>query len=252
MVLKDIFTNLMQSYAEDVVLREQYWLEIEKAYTGSKRHYHNLTHLEQLFQQLLPLKAEIADWDTLLFSLFYHDIVYNVRRQDNEEKSAELAKKRLTDLHYPLERVEKCVAQIIATKSHTLSPDADTNLFTDADLAILGRDWPTYHSYTQQVRREYAIYPDLLYKPGRRKVLQHFLDMERIFKTAHFYDLYEQKARANLSQELAELWARPAICSFLSGLTLSLFFTKGKKKKNLTLVRQKGYDLFWSSISIHF
>lgn len=205
MSLKVSFSNLIQRYTEQTAVIDQYWQEIETAYKGPKRHYHKLTHLEQVFQQLLPLRAEIADWDTLLFSLFYHDIVYNVRRQDNEEKSAELAQERLQALVYPPERIEKCVAQIIATKSHTLSPNADTNLFTDADLAILGQDWPIYHSYTQQVRREYAIYPDLLYKPGRRKVLQHFLDMERIFKTAHFYDLYEQKARVNLSQELAEL-----------------------------------------------
>lgn len=205
MLLKDIFTNLTAIYTQDAALVDQYWLEIEKAYGGKKRHYHNLNHLEQLWQQLLPLKAKIADWETLLFSLFYHDIVYKVRRQDNEEKSAELAQERLQALSYPPDRIERCVAQIIATKSHTLSTDADTNLFTDADLAILGQDWPTYHTYALQVRREYAIYPDLLYKPGRRKVLQHFLNMERIFKTSHFYDLYEQKARSNLSRELAEL-----------------------------------------------
>lgn len=205
MLLKDIFNNLLAAYTKDNALLEQYWLEIEKAYGAKGRHYHNLRHLDQLLQQLLPLKAEIADWDTLLFSLFYHDIVYNVRRQDNEEKSAELAQKRLQALAYPSERILNCVSQIIATKSHTLSSDADTNLFTDADLAILGQDWSTYHNYAQQVRREYAIYPDLLYKPGRRKVLQHFLDMERIFKTSHFYDLYEQKAHSNLSRELAEL-----------------------------------------------
>ncbi len=137
MLLKDTFTALLQPYSNGVVV-EQYWLEIEKAYSGKKRHYHNLIHLEQLWQQLFALKSEISDWDTLLFSLFYHDMVYNVRRQDNEEKSAELAKQRLQALPYPPAGIDKCVAQIVATKSHTLSPDLDTNLFTDADLAILG------------------------------------------------------------------------------------------------------------------
>ncbi len=204
MLLKDTFTALIQPYSNGAVV-ELYWLEIEKAYSGKKRHYHNLMHLEQLWQQLFPLKSVITDWDTLLFSLFYHDMVYNVRRQDNEEKSAELAKQRLQALPFPPAGIDKCIAQILATKSHTLSPDLDTNLFTDADLAILGQDWPTYHRYTQQVRREYSIYPDLLYKPGRKKVLQHFLNMERIFKTAHFFDLYEKVARANLSREIGEL-----------------------------------------------
>ena len=205
MLLKDTFTTLIHLYSKDAVVVEQYWLEVEKAHSGKKRHYHNLTHLEQLWQQLLPLKTEITDWDTLLFSLFYHDIVYNVRRQDNEEKSADLARQRLQELNYPEPAIQNCVAQILATKGHTISPDVDINLFTDADLSILGQDWAIYLTYTQQVRREYSIYPDLLYKPGRKKVLQHFLNMERIFKTAHFFDLYEKVARTNLSREIGEL-----------------------------------------------
>jgi predicted metal-dependent HD superfamily phosphohydrolase len=42
------------------------------------------------------------------------------------------------------------------------------------------------------------MYPDFLYKPGRRKVLTHFLEMERIFKSDHFYQKYEEQARKNL------------------------------------------------------
>lgn len=56
-----------------------------------------------------------------------------------------------------------------------------------------------------QVRKEYSIYPDLLYKPGRKKVLQHFLQMERIFKTQVFYDKYETQSRRNLEKELNQL-----------------------------------------------
>ena len=49
------------------------------------------------------------------------------------------------------------------------------------------------------------FYPDLLYKPGRKKVLQHFLSMERIFKTEQFFSRFEDKARKNLLQEFETL-----------------------------------------------
>ena len=62
-----------------------------------------------------------------------------------------------------------------------------------------------YDTYCQQVRKEYSIYPDFLYKPGRKKVLEHFLNMERIFKTTYFFDLYEAQARENLRRELSSL-----------------------------------------------
>jgi predicted metal-dependent HD superfamily phosphohydrolase len=35
--------------------------------------------------------------------------------------------------------------------------------------------------------------------------LKHFLDRERIFKTDHFYNLYEVQARMNLTHELEML-----------------------------------------------
>ena len=80
--------------------------------------------------------------------------------------------------------------------------DTDTNLFTDADLAILGTDWNSYKKYYQQIRKEYSIYPDMIYNPGRKKVLHHFLHMERIYKTVWFYNRYEQQAIINLEKEL--------------------------------------------------
>lgn len=89
----------------------------------------------------------------------------------------------------------------MATKDHRSAADPDTDLLTDADLAVLGRDWPVYKAYSEKIRREYAIYPDALYKPGRKAVLQHFLAMERIFKTTYFYDRFEKQSRQNLQQE---------------------------------------------------
>ena len=54
----------------------------------------------------------------------------------------------------------------------------------------------------KNIRKEYAIYPDMLYNPGRKKVLQHFLTMDTIYKTAVYRDRYEQKAKENLQREL--------------------------------------------------
>jgi predicted metal-dependent HD superfamily phosphohydrolase len=66
----------------------------------------------------------------------------------------------------------------------------------------LGQPWGEYTQYAKNVRKEYAIYPDLLYNPGRRKVLNHFLSMERIFKTSHFFEKFEATARLNMSKEM--------------------------------------------------
>lgn len=94
---------------------------------------------------------------------------------------------------------------ILATKLHEISQDNDTNYFIDADLAILGRGQYEYQKYTEQIREEYSIYPDFMYNNGRKKALQHFLQMDAIYKTDYFFEKYEKQARLNISNELETL-----------------------------------------------
>ena len=199
--LKEEFTKLVAGYGH-AAIADELWTELEKAYSGKGRHYHTLEHLDNLFTQLSEIQTQLNDRNAVLFSLFYHDAVYNVLRSDNEEKSALLAEKRMKQMAVPVETIEKCKAQILATKAHLFTDDSDTAFFTDADLSVLGATPETYTNYYRQVRKEYSIYPDMVYKPGRKKVLRHFLDMERIFSTGHFYEKFEAQARINLKAEL--------------------------------------------------
>ena len=201
MTLHQNFKDLFQKYNQDNSLQENLWLEIETYYTSKKRHYHTLSHLENLFQELLPIQENVEDWETVQFSIFYHDIIYNASRNDNEEKSAILAIERLNKIGINEDQILKCNHQILMTKSHEIS-DNDTNYFTDADLSILGKNWETYEEYFKQIRKEYRIYPDFMYNRGRKKALKHFLEMERIFKTDYFFRKYEKQARLNLEKEL--------------------------------------------------
>lgn len=201
MLLQNIFSELLARYAPSADA-SQLWREIETAYSGNKRYYHTLSHLHHLLKELQPFLQTLASPDSVLFALYYHDIVYNVLRHDNEAKSAVLAAKRLTALHVPEDMINACNALIMATASHQVSNNNDIDLFTDADLAVLGSNNDTYMAYANNIRREYSIYPDMVYHAGRKKVLSHFLAMPNIYKTQHFAMLYEQQARLNMTNEL--------------------------------------------------
>lgn len=112
---------------------------------------------------------------------------------------------KLSEIGYPNEKAAKCIKMIMATKSHENSEDSDTNYLTDADLSILGKCSYDYQKYTEQIREEYSIYPDFMYNSGRKKALQHFLQMDAIYKTRHFFKKYEKIARININNELEEL-----------------------------------------------
>jgi predicted metal-dependent HD superfamily phosphohydrolase len=203
--LKEIFSNLLINYTTNSSLINELWDEVEKNYSGKKRHYHTLQHLENLLITLTEVKSEIQNWESILFTLFYHDIIYTALKSDNEENSALLAEKRMQQLSVSNDIIERCKNQILATKSHSKSTDSDTNYFTDADLSVLGQPWEIYSLYYKNVRKEYAIYPDFIYNTGRKKVIQHFLSMNSIFKTDYFYNQFEKVAKENLMKELSYL-----------------------------------------------
>lgn len=204
-MLKDTFLKLLKNYTEDTRLVNECWMEIELQYSTKKRHYHTLSHLDNLLQQLIEVKSNINNWETILFTLYYHDIVYKASKSDNEEQSAILAEKRMKQCCVPTTVIDICKAQILATKKHLIDSSSDTNYFTDADLSVLGQRWESYAAYFQQVRKEYSIYPNMMYNPGRKKVLKHFLEMERIYKTDYFHHTFEVQAKQNLQRELEML-----------------------------------------------
>ena len=202
--LNQVWTNLT-STCEDKQLTQALWTEIEKEHTRKKRHYHNLHHLENMIQFAFQYQDQINHLETILFTIFYHDIVYHVTRKDNEEKSALVATDRLSKLNLDKEVISHIERQILETKYHRLQVEQDTNFLLDFDLAILGSDSDTYKLYTKNIREEYSIYPNFLYRKGRIKVLKHFLESDSIYKTSPFIEKYENQARLNLEKELTQL-----------------------------------------------
>jgi predicted metal-dependent HD superfamily phosphohydrolase len=201
------FLESLKNYTSDSALQLTLWEEVEKNYSKSSRHYHNLAHLNSLLSELQMHQDKFDHWDTIIFAIAYHDIVYNTLKSNNEERSAAIARKRLSTISFPDKQATLCGELILATKKHE-PRDFQTNLFTDADLSILGSDPDTYQAYSKKIRKEYALYPDMVYNPGRKKVLLHFLDMPKIFKTKEFSAQYEQAAKINIETELRSLTNR--------------------------------------------
>lgn len=204
-MLEPEIMKVLVSVAPAPEIARLYWQEIVQAHSQPARHYHNLEHLQAIWQQLQPVRDEILDWPIMLCAIAYHDFIYNTLHSDNEENSAAFAVEKLSALHFSRERIEQCRRHILATKKHEAVSETDTNYFTDADLSILGADPTIYMQYAENIRQEYESYPDMIYKPGRYRVLESFLQRPRLFKTDHFYGLYEEKARINLLAEMKQL-----------------------------------------------
>jgi len=203
MNLEKIYSELLLNIGFSANEIQQNWLDLEKAYSKKSRYYHNLTHLKEMIESFEVYRNRLQNPNEILFSIFYHDFVYSASKKDNELKSAEYALSVLSE-NSNLNK-QFVFDAICATQQHQQNAIEDINWLIDFDLKILAKDWDHYKIYFEQIRKEYSIYPDFLYKPGRAKALKHFLENEFIFQTDEFRSLYEEKARQNIENEISLL-----------------------------------------------
>jgi predicted metal-dependent HD superfamily phosphohydrolase len=176
------------------------------SYSEPHRRYHSLTHLTALFDCLEKHGEEIGDPPRIAFAAWYHDVVYDPRRSDNEAKSAERAMKELDDLGASGELRSHVVQLILATKDHMGGGrDYDDDIFLDADFAILGASEVDYRAYVAGVRAEYAHMNDEDWNKGRGAFLKRVAAAPRIFRTGIFEGEYAAQARVNIAWELEEM-----------------------------------------------
>ena len=199
-MLKKKFKALCQNYTEDIVLIELLWQEIEIQHSSPNRYYHTLKHLEYIYNELEKVKLN----HILEFSIFYHDIIYDVEKIDNEEESAKLAISQLKKLNISEEDKTAIKQLILETKTHQAT-STQNKLFLDADLSILGSNPIEYKNYIQKIQKEYRVYNKSVYRKGRGKIIKMFLEKDKIYQSEYFYELYEKKARYNLSKELKKI-----------------------------------------------
>ncbi|MBO9733114.1 MAG: hypothetical protein J7623_31020 [Chitinophaga sp.] len=205
-MLHDKWIQLHASHNEDPSLVTYQYEYLTMMYSGEQRTYHNLSHITQMILLWEEFVAHLQDPEVVLWAIFFHDLVYNPLMKNNEADSAEAAERYLQKIGYPENKITLVSEFIVATKTHinTLN-NKDLDYFLDFDLQILGTALEAYKTYSRQIRQEYSIYPDLLYKPGRKKLLKHFLEAPAIYHTPVFRELYEAQARENIQTEINTL-----------------------------------------------
>ena len=182
--------------------------ELVARWAEPHRRYHTLDHLVRVLDGVDEFGTYTDDITAVRFAAWFHDAVYDggAASADNEELSAQLAEAELPALGVPEARIAEVARLVRLTKGHAVS-DGDHNgaVLCDADLAILGSDAAAYSAYAQAIRQEYAEVPDEVFRPGRAAVLRGLLELPKLFRTPVAVKRYEDRARANLTAEIAEL-----------------------------------------------
>jgi len=176
------------------------------AYDDPARGYHDLHHLREVLEHLDDLvPADHPDRDAVVLAAWFHDAVYDAVG-DNEERSARLADAVLTQAGVPIPLVEDVTRLVRLTAGHDpAADDLPGQLLCDADLAILAAGRERYDAYVAGVRQEYAEVPDADFRAGRKAVLEDLLAHDTLFHSEAARERWEERARANVSAEVAAL-----------------------------------------------
>ena len=194
---------LLQLEIKSTKITENTFAVIAKEYSQTGRYYHNLQHIFHVLEIIETLGNLTNQLTSVELAAWFHDVIYDPKAQDNEEKSAMYATNLMKSLGIDSTTIANVNCLILSTKLHQADiNDIDSQILLDADLAILGSPVQQYLTYAKNVRQEYAWISDRDYQNGRRRVLEQFLQRERIYYTDAMFDKLEQPARNNLNTEL--------------------------------------------------
>ncbi len=191
--------------------------ELCDRYQAPGRYYHTLEHVVECLDHLAWWDHETGESTPCVVSLavWYHDLVYDPRRSDNEARSAERAHDVALELGWSTGEAA-AVRRLVMATAHLPSAGLSqsrsdraasqsgpwSDLVHDVDLVILGAPRARYQRYRADVRSEYSHVPDELYTAGRGKILRDFRSRSSIYRLPPFERVFGREARANIDWEL--------------------------------------------------
>jgi predicted metal-dependent HD superfamily phosphohydrolase len=189
---------------------EDFWQALHDGYHSPPRHYHTIDHVVEVarWYQVVAREPGWTHPREVFLAVLFHDVVYQAGARDNEQRSAAVAvdaTRRWLDAGIDTAHVTRLIE--LTARHGGLRPadvDAETALFLDCDMAVLGAPADVYARYEQGVAAEYlGVYPPELFAQGRRRFLEGLLARERIYLSPFFHARLDEPARANLRNALA-------------------------------------------------
>jgi len=170
------------------------------SYAGPDRHYHGVGHIADCLHEFDSVRETATNALAVELAIWFHDVVYDGRRNDNEARSADAADAALRRMKAS-ETLRRDVHELILLTRHNQTPATpDGQLIVDIDLASLAVSPQQFDANGQAIRREYPHVSDADFDLSRAKLLGRFLERPRIYYTKNFHDRYERQARENLQR----------------------------------------------------
>jgi predicted metal-dependent HD superfamily phosphohydrolase len=177
-ILKEAI-SIARTYGFDITVE---W--VLKHWNGPNRFWHTPEHLFNMLVGIKELKdnhiCKENEYNILVISALFHDIIYDTKKEDNEEKSVDLMLSTINNqivdnsVHISEKRIkediDKIIHIILATKIHN-NNDEICKKFNDLDTNILDARFIDMLDWENKIRQEYKWIEHKEYKKKRIKFL---------------------------------------------------------------------------------
>ncbi len=184
--------------------------DLQRSYAEPHRRHHVWYHIEKGMELIEEFRDALAHPDWIVLAYFYHDKVFDVRRNDNELASADESSALLRVAGAQPEAIRGVHSSIMDT-AHQLRRDVssiESQLIVSVDLATLGFSPDLFQRYSRNIFKEFVEYggmqPIAFYK-GQEAFFQGMLDRDVIYPFPPLRERFEAQARENLQRALAHL-----------------------------------------------
>ena len=158
------FNNILKKYISPEIITE-----LPKRWSERHRHYHALHHLIQILQDIEKsawfTELSLVDKHALLLAAFFHDIIYDPKRTDNEDKSIEYFLNSYISRDIKLMYVVRNLIEV--TKYRKRPFGKLEKIFWEADNAGFRKGFSHLMKNEKLLQKEFAHVPREKYKKGK-------------------------------------------------------------------------------------
>lgn len=186
------------------------WQQIVLKYSAPNRHYHDQGHIIHCLSQFDAAASLVDNRDAVEMAIWFHDIILEPGRADNEKRSALLFRKLAAGCLS--DDLVTRVSSLVEATTHQQAPhNPDEAVLLDIDLSSLGLPWEQYLKDTNDLLEESAGYPDEASCCPNLKFLRKLMEKERIYHTDFFHACCEARSRENIQRYIDKLKSKGLI-----------------------------------------
>ncbi len=200
------FTSLWKrcSRADANARGAEVYRDLKERYSEGHRRYHTPAHIAHCLKLFDLARDKMDNPDAVEMSIWFHDVIYDARASDNEERSA----KYFVDIcgNDVDEKFRSKVHDLIIVTIHKELPlTPDEKFMVDIDLSSFGLAWDRFLKDSEAVREEFRHLSDEEFYPAQKEFLQSLVARKNFCFTEFFRNRHEKRARQNIARYLDQL-----------------------------------------------